>query len=84
MDGDSPIADTESIYPDTSSMTDLVQLGRSIQGVKLRNSHSEYLVSQQSIDRPADIGSVNSLTDAVTIVKSQSDRFVFVKERTLC
>lgn len=76
IDGDSPMADTESIYPDTSSMTDLAQLGRSIHGLKLRSSHSEYLVSQQSVGDSNDAGSVNSLTESVTIVKSQSDRFV--------
>ena len=88
LDGDSPMADTESIYPDTSSMTDLVQLGRSIQGLKLRSSHSEYVVSQQSIDRPADrdyckpemgFPTIGSWNDTETLphplVKSQSDRF---------
>jgi hypothetical protein len=73
-DADSPMGDTESIYPDTSSMTDLAQLGRSMQGLKLRNSHSEYAVSQPT--EPTDICSVNSLSEGVTLVKSQSDRLV--------
>lgn len=65
MDGESPMADTESIYPDTSSMTDLAQLGRSIQGLKLRNSHSEYTVSPPTNNQPADVGSVSSLPEVV-------------------
>ncbi|XP_046446271.1 UHRF1-binding protein 1-like isoform X3 [Daphnia pulex] len=73
-DADSPMGDTESIYPDTSSMTDLAQLGRSMQGLKLRNSHSEYAVSQPT--EPTDICSVNSLSEGVTLVKSQSDSMI--------
>lgn len=65
MDGESPIADTESIYPDTSSMTDLAQLGRSIHGLKLRNSHSDYTVSPPTNNQPIDVGSVSSLPEAV-------------------
>lgn len=77
MDGESPIGDTESIYPDTSSMTDLAQLGRTIQAIKLRNSHSEYTVSPPTTShQPTDVGSVGSLIDSVTLVKSQSDRLV--------
>ncbi|KZS06933.1 UHRF1-binding protein 1 [Daphnia magna] len=70
-DGDSPIGDTESIYPDTSSMTDIASLGRPMHGLKLRNSHSEYVVSP-----PTNIENTNHLTDGVTIVKSQSDSMI--------
>lgn len=77
-DGDSPIGDTESIYPDTSSMTDIANLVRPMHELKLRNSHSEYVVSQ-----PTDIQNANSSTDGVTIVKSQSDRFVFAKSTAI-
>ena len=79
-DADSPMADTESIYPDTSSMTDLAHVGRSMQGLKLHNSHSEYVVSQPTAT--TGVGSVNSLTEAVTIVKSQSDRCVLAEPST--
>lgn len=89
LDGDSPLADTESIYPDTSSMTDLAQLSRSMQQGKFRNSHSETLLSQHqnvSADEPTanDRGSVSSLasatgdtTDALNpFLKSQSDSVI--------
>jgi hypothetical protein len=61
-------------------MTDLAHVGRSMQGLKLRNSHSEYVVSQPTAT--TDVGSVNSLTEAVTIVKSQSDRCVLAAPST--
>ena len=35
------MADTESIYPDTSSLTDLANLGRSLQNMRLHGSYSE-------------------------------------------
>ena len=92
MDGESPLADTESLYPDTSSMTDLAHLGRPIQQPpnangesKLRNSHSDNTLAQQGgvAAEPVDErGSVSSLTGACAksgfILKAQSDRLTFI------
>jgi len=48
VDGESPLADTESLYPDTSSLTDLAPLlSRSVQNLRsLPNSHSEASLPQ--------------------------------------
>lgn len=88
VDGDSPLADTESIYPDTSSMTDLAHLVRpalqpqsTTNNIKLRSSHSETMLSQQVIGQD-ERGSVNSLASACItpgtthLLQSNSDRFV--------
>lgn len=71
------MGDEESIYPDTSSMTDLAQLSRSLQGLKLQNSQSEWLISKQSTTETLDVGSMTNLPNdnaIPTIYKSQSDR----------
>lgn len=94
MDGESPLADTESLYPDTSSLTDLAHLGRPIQQplnasseTKLRNSHSDNTLAQQGSGSVAaepvdERGSVTSLTGACAnsgfILKAQSDRLAFI------
>lgn len=60
-------------------MTDLGQLSRSLQGIKLHNSHSECLISKQSTADAPDVGSITSLANDAgvpVIYKSQSDRLV--------
>lgn len=73
MDGESPLADTESLYPDTSSLTDLAFLSRSIHNMKVHSSHSDNLLSRQSSDQPGSSNSSASPIDSA-LVKSHSDR----------
>ena len=79
MDGESPLADTESIYPDTSSMTDLACLSRSVHNMRVHNSHSEHLLSREASEQQAGSSSTSSITSPVepcSLTKSQSDRLV--------
>jgi len=75
--GESPLGDTESIYPDTSSITDLGHLSRAVRSMKFRNSHSEYVLSQQNTEQTESSSSslISPVPDS-TIVKSQSDRWL--------
>ena len=75
-EGESPIEDTESICPDSSSMTDLAQLGRTngVRGLKISTSrsHSEYNMNSQP-GESLDNSGVSQI-DSISIIKSQSDK----------
>jgi len=79
--GESPLGDTESIYPDTSSITDLAHLSRAVRSMKFRNSHSEYVLSQQNTEQTESSSSsmISPVPDS-TIVKSQSDSLLGMSE----
>jgi hypothetical protein len=70
-DGESLIGDTESICPDSSSMTDLAQFSRTNgRGIKQMSiSHSEYNMNSQ----PGESFDDSGVSQIDTISKSQSD-----------
>jgi len=70
-DGESLICDTESICPDSSSMTDLAQISRTNgRGIKQMSiSHSEYNMNSQ----PGESFDDSGVSQIDTISKSQSD-----------